>query len=228
LVSSQVIVVEKQRFFQKVFGWMVAGLFMTGIIAYSLTSNPLVVKYFIDHPFVFWGFILSEALLVIFLSIFMYKLPLFLVTLGFFVYAALNGVTLTLLLSYFKQGTIFSAFFITAGMFAVFALYGFFTKTDLTRFSSILAMFVIGLILASLVNLLFFKSSFFDLLVSYITVGLFCIITALDIQSLKKIYEQGTYNQDSLERLSILGALTLYLDFIVIFQNLLNILGRDD
>lgn len=133
---------------------------------------------------------------------------------------------MTLILHYFDLGTIFAAFFIAAGMFGLFAVYGYVTKRDLSRIGSIAIMFLIGVILASLVNMFFLKSGVMSLVISYAIVGLFCIITAFDIQMIKGMGEEAM-EEGMAEKMAIFGALALYIDFIAIFRNLLYILGDD-
>ncbi|MBA4495996.1 Bax inhibitor-1/YccA family protein [Paenactinomyces guangxiensis] len=221
------VVTTNQRLMQRVFSWMFAGLIMTAIIAGALSMNPNVPKMLASQPVVFWGFVIAELIVVFGLSLFLNRLSVFAATLGFFLYAALNGVTLTLILSYYNLGTIGAAFFITAGMFGVCALIGYTTKRDLSKIGSIALMLVIGLILASLVNIFFIESSLFSWIVSIALVVLFCVITAFDVQKIKYMSEQA-YDEDTVSKLAIFGALMLYLDFIIIFKNLLNILGSDD
>lgn len=212
--------------FQRVFGWMFAGLLMTAIIAVALSNSEGVPEYLASEPAVFWGIVIAQLVLVFALSFFINRMSVFVATFSFFLYAALNGVTFTLILAYFQLGTIAAAFFIAAGMFGLFALFGYFTKIDLSKIGSIALMLGIGLILASVVNIFFLGSDTFSLLISYALVALFCIITAFDVQKIKEMSAEA-YDEETASKLAIFGALMLYLDFIIIFKNLLNILSDD-
>lgn len=216
-----------QRLMQRVFSWMFAGLSMTAIIAIALYSNPDVPAFLMSSPGVFWGIVIAELVVVFGLSALLNRLTPFMATFAFFLYAALNGVTFTLILAQFNLYLVGTAFLIAAGMFGLFALIGYTTRIDLTKIGSIAIMFAIGLILASLVNIFLIHSSLMDLIISYALVLIFCIVTAYDIQSIKRMGENA-YDEDSATKLAIFGALMLYLDFIIIFKNLLAILSSDD
>lgn len=217
----------QQKLLRSVFGWMFAGLSMTAIIAIALSMNPAVPAMLVSNSAIFWGIIIAQVVIVFALSAFLFKLPVFAATLGYFLYAALTGVTFTVIVYAFELGTIAAAFFIAAGMFGVFAVFGYVTKIDLSKIGSIAIMAIIGLALASLVNIFFFKSSFVELLISYGMVLLFCVVTAFDIQTLKQLSEE-TFEEETTAKIAIYGAFMLYIDFIAIFRNLIYILGSDD
>lgn len=216
-----------QRLMQRVFSWMFAGLSMTAIIAIVLYSNPDVPAFLMSSPGVFWGIVIAELVVVFGLSAFINRLSPFMATFAFFLYAALNGVTFTLILAQFNLYLVGTAFLIAAGMFGLFALIGYTTKINLTKIGSIAIMFAIGLILASLVNIFLIHSSLMDLIISYALVLIFCIVTAYDIQSIKRMGENA-FDENTASKMAIFGALMLYLDFIIIFKNLLFILSSDD
>jgi uncharacterized protein len=217
----------QQRLMQRVFSWMFAGLSMTAIIAMALYSNPDVPFFLASTPGVFWGILIAELIVVFGLSALLHKLTPFMATFAFFLYAALNGVTFTLILAQFGLALVGTAFLIAAGMFGLFAFIGYVTKINLTKIGSIAIMAAIGLVLASLVNLFFLKSSVVELVISYLLVLVFCIVTAYDIQNIKRMSERA-YDEKTATKLAIFGALMLYLDFIIIFKNLLSILSSDD
>jgi uncharacterized protein len=217
----------QQGLMQRVFSWMFAGLFMTAIIAYVLSQNENVTQYLLKNQMILFGIWIVNLLLVIGLSFLLQRLSVFAATFAFFLYAGLNGVSFSLILAYFHAGTIYAAFFIAAGMFGLFAVLGYVTKIDLTRIGSIAIMLLIGIILASLVNVFWLKSSMLGLIISYVLVALFCIITAYDIQNIKRMSREA-YDEDTAAKMAIFGALMLYIDFILIFQNLLQILSSDD
>ncbi|TCS93281.1 Bax inhibitor-1/YccA family protein [Hazenella coriacea] len=218
---------SNEGLFPKVFGWMFAGLVMTAVIAWGLSLNENVVYFLAKNSVFFWGIVIAQLVVVFGLSFLFNRLSVFAATFGFFLYAALNGVTMTLVLTFFDLGTIFAAFFIAAGMFGVSAVFGYVTKRNLSGIGSVALMLVFGLILASIVNIFFLKSGLMSLIISYAIVVLFCIITAFDIQKIKVMAAEAM-DEEMVDKIAIFGALMLYLDFIIIFKNLLYILGSDD
>ncbi|SFJ73194.1 Bax inhibitor-1/YccA family protein [Thermoflavimicrobium dichotomicum] len=216
-----------QRLVQRAFSWMFVGLSLTAIIAIALSMNPNVPQMLVQNKAIFYGIIALELITVFGLSFLINRISSFMATFAFFFYAALNGITFTLILAYFNLGTIGAAFFIAAGMFGISALIGYVTKRDLTKLGSIALMLLIGILLASLVNIFFIKSGLIGLVISYVVVALFCFITAYDIQMLKAIAEQVA-DEETATKYAIFGALMLYIDFLAIFKNLIYILGNDD
>lgn len=205
----------------RVFSWMFAGLSLTGIISYLLISDSGAVQYFYQHSGVLFGLMIGELILVFFLAARVHKMAAGTATFCFFLYAALNGVTLSPLLYVYTPVSITQVFFITAGMFGVFALYGAVTKRDLSKLGNILFMAVIGLIIASIVNW-FMQSSALYWAISYLGVIIFCGLTAFDIQKIKGIQDENM-DEDTHTKTAIMGALALYLDFINMFIYLLQI-----
>jgi FtsH-binding integral membrane protein len=217
-----------QRLFQRVFSWMFAGLLLTGIIAYFLSSNADVVTLITQNPAILWGAIIAEIVIVIAISFLIGKISPFVATFLFFLYAALNGITFTIILSYVNITTVGAAFIIAAGMFGISAAIGFITKMDLSKLGSIFFMLIIGLLLTTLVNVFFLKSSGLDLVLSYIIVIVFCGLTAYDIQNIKRLsYSVHSMDENTATKVAIFGALQLYIDFIAILQHLIYILNRD-
>jgi len=147
-------------------------------------------------------------------------------TLLFVLYSVINGVVLSSIFLIYTMTSIASVFFITAGTFAVMAFIGYTTKTDLTSLGKILMMALIGLIIASLVNVFFIKSTGFDLIVSYAGVLIFVGLTVYDSQKIKRMLEMAPDASEASQKLALVGALSLYLDFINLFIYLLRILGR--
>ena len=144
----------------------------------------------------------------------------------FVLYSAINGVMLSSIFLIYTTSSIASVFFITAGTFAVMAFIGYTTKTDLTSMGKILLMALIGLIIASLVNVFFVKSTGFDLILSYAGVLIFVGLTAYDSQKIKQMLLMAPDAGEGAQKLALLGALSLYLDFINLFIYLLRIFGR--
>ncbi|WP_028778444.1 Bax inhibitor-1/YccA family protein [Shimazuella kribbensis] len=226
--SSSSAVKTDQRLFQRVFSWMFAGLLLTGIIAYFLSSNTDIASMIVFNPGILWGAIIVEIIIVLAISALIGRISAFTATFLFFLYAALNGITFTVILAYVDISTVGSAFIITAGMFGISAALGYLTKADLSKMGSILLMFVIGILLASVVNIFFIQSSGFDLILSYIIVAVFCGITAYDVQNIKRLsHSIQSMDQNTATKVAIFGALMLYIDFIAILQSLINIFNRD-
>lgn len=217
---------SNQRLMQRVFSWMFAGLSMTAIIAFALSLNPNVPAFLAANPLVFFGVVGLELLTVIVLSTLINRLNAFFATFAFFFYAALNGITFTLILAYFELGTIANAFIVAAGMFGVCAVFGYVTKMDLSKLGAVAFMALIGLIIATIVNI-FLANDTLTMVISYIGVIVFCALTAYDIQKIKHMNEYA-YGEEEATKLAIIGALMLYLDLINIFFYLLQIFGSDD
>jgi FtsH-binding integral membrane protein len=219
------IVTEQRRYIQRVFSWMFAGLLMTAIVAYLLSQNENVLAYFNANPGVFFGLFIAELILVFYLSARVHKLSVTSAMLLFFIYAALNGITFSLLFILYTASSIVLTFLITAGMFGTLAVYGYATKRDLSRMGSILFMALIGLLLATLVNF-FLQSSAMYWITTYAGVVIFAGLTAYDMQKIKQLNVLGSENTDTETKEAIIGALILYLDFINLFLYLLRIFGN--
>lgn len=221
------VAAEQRRYIQRVFSWMFVGLLMTAVVAYLLSRNENVLTYFSSHPYVFFGILIAELVMVFYLSARIHKLSITSATLLFFIYAALNGITFSLLFALYTSSSIVLTFLITAGMFGTLAVYGYVTKRDLSRMGSILFMALIGLILATLVNF-FLHSSTLYWITTYAGVIVFSGLTAYDIQKIKEANTIGNEGTGEETKEAIIGALILYLDFINLFLYLLRIFGNRD
>jgi uncharacterized protein len=210
----------------RVFLLMFMGLTMTAIIAYVLGTNQNVVQALLQNSGIFWGIWIVQLVLVFGLSALINRIPAFVANIAFFVYAAVTGVSFSVLMVFFSLDSIAGAFFIAAGMFGISALVGYVTKMDLSKIGFLALMLVLGLILASLVNIFFLKSSMIELIISYVMVILFTIVTAYDMQTIKQMSEMDM-DEENVNKYAIYGALMLYIDFIMIFRNLLTILNDD-
>lgn len=214
--------------FQRVFSWMFAGLLLTGIIAYFLSSNTDIASLIAFNSWILWGAIIVQVILVMAISALIGRISAFTATFLFFLYAAINGVTFSVYLAYVDISTVGSAFIITAGMFGISAAIGYITKADLSKMGSIFLMLLVGIILATLVNVIFLQSDTASLILSYIVVVVFCGITAYDVQNIKRLSASvQSMDENTATKVAIFGALLLYIDFIAILQNLINILNRD-
>ncbi|SDX34135.1 hypothetical protein SAMN05444487_11485 [Marininema mesophilum] len=211
----------------RVFAWMFAGLSLTAIISALLLADKKIIFYFNEHPPVFIGLVIFELVLVFFLAVRVHKMSVNTATFVFFLYATLNGVTLTPLLSMYTTGSILGVFVTAAAMFGAFAVYGAITKKDLSKLGSILFMALIGLIIATLVNM-FLNNNMISTVLSYLGVIIFCGLTAYDVQKIKRMQAEMAVDEATHTKVAILGALSLYLDFINIFIYLLRLFGSRD
>ncbi len=213
-------------FMVKVYNWMALGLALTGIVAYYVASNEALLRYLVTHQLLFFGLIILEFVMVIALAGFVQRMSGATASGVFILYSLLNGVTLSTIFLIYARAAIATTFFITAGTFVACSAYGMVTKRDLTSWGGFLFMGLIGIIIASVVNM-FVKSSGLSLAISYIGVFVFIGLTAYDTQKLKNLALSRPENIDSdtEQRGAIIGALTLYLDFINLFLLLLRIFG---
>ncbi|MFH1581063.1 MAG: Bax inhibitor-1/YccA family protein [Pseudomonadota bacterium] len=223
-VQTQVIVNE---FIRSVYNWMAIGLSLTGFIAFYVSSSPNLIKLIYGNQLLFFGLIIGELALVFYLSARVQKIQASTATALFILYAALNGATLSIIFLIYTSASITSTFFICAATFVACSIYGMVTKRDLTSLGGFLTMGLIGIIIASVVNM-FIRSSGMNLIISYIGVFVFVGLTAYDTQKLKSmaISQPAGLEAGVVRKGAIMGALALYLDFINLFLMLLRILGN--
>lgn len=212
---------------RKVYLWMTLALMITGITAAGVANSPNILALIYSSQVVMWGIIIAEFGLVIYISARLEKLSLSTATTLFALYSILNGVMLSSIFLLYSTAIISKVFFITAGTFGVTALYGYATKKDLSSLGNILFMALIGLVIATIVNV-FMKSAMFDLILSYIGVIIFVGLTAWDSQKIKHMMMVQQDADESAQKLALIGALSLYLDFINLFLYLLRIFGRSN
>jgi FtsH-binding integral membrane protein len=208
------------NFMQRVYQWMAMGLALTGVLAFWTASNAGVLRFVLSGG----GLLLAiaEIGIVIWLSRSIRTISASTAVMGFLIFSALNGLTTSWIFIRYTQASIASTFFITAMTFAGVSIYGWVTKQDLTSVGSFCFMALIGVIVASIVNI-FFQSPVFYWIVSYCGVAVFIGLTAYDTQRLKAIHKSMA---NAPEQLAIIGALMLYLDFINMFLFLLQLFGR--
>jgi len=213
-------------FIRSVYNWMAIGLALTGFVAFYVANTPSIQKIVFGNPMVFYGLIIGELALVFFLSARVQKIQASTATALFVLYAALNGATLSFIFLVYAKSTITSTFFICSATFVACSFYGMTTKRDLTSVGGFLTMGLIGIIIASVVNL-FIRSSAMSMVISYIGVLVFVGLTAYDTQKLKTmaLSQPDNVGAGVVRKGAIMGALTLYLDFINLFLMLLRILG---
>jgi FtsH-binding integral membrane protein len=222
-VGSPTDVLRQQSVLTQVYAWMTAGLLVTGAVAMFVAANDALMAAIFGNSFVFFGLIIAELALVWILSANIGRLPVATATSMFLGYSALNGLTMAAIFWIYTSASIASTFFITAGTFGAMSAWGYFTKRDLSGMGNFLFMALIGLILASVVNI-FWANSTLYWIISFAGVLIFVALTAYDTQKIKRLAAQVS-DEGGAGRVAILGALTLYLDFINLFLFLLRFLG---
>ena len=223
--QTQILVNE---FIRSVYNWMAIGLGLTGFVAFYVSNSESLMRLIFGNQLIFFGLIIAELVLVFSLAGRAHKMQASTATGLFILYAALNGVTLSAIFLIYTRSSITSTFFICAATFVACSIYGMTTKRDLTSLGGFMTMGLIGIIIASVVNL-FVRSSGMSMIISYVGVLVFVGLTAYDTQKLKTM---ALSQPDGLEagvvrKGAILGALSLYLDFINLFLMLLRIFGSN-
>lgn len=225
LVKSIANRTAQTALFRSVYVWMTLALAITGFVALYVAKSYTLINAMAQNSMMFWILLIAEVGLVMFLSARIHRISFTTATILFILYSVLNGVTMSVLFMVYTMSSIATTFFVTAGTFGATALYGYVTKKDLTRIGSLCIMGVIGLIIASLVNL-FLQNSMMDLIISYIGVLLFVGLTAYDSQKIKLLLSGDDVEvNETTQKIALMGSLTLYLDFINLFIYLLRILG---
>ncbi|MBE6176667.1 MAG: Bax inhibitor-1/YccA family protein [Rikenellaceae bacterium] len=209
---------------KSVYMQMAAALAITGLVSYFLSNSVQFWTMLVENPSIIWITLIAQIALVIWLSARLVKMSMTSATLLFILYSALMGVTMSSIFMLYTTASIATVFFITAGTFLVMSLIGYFTRIDLTRIGSILVMALIGLIIASVVNI-FLGNEILYWVISYVGVLIFVGLTAYDTQKIKEmVVEYGSVDEMG-HKLALFGALSLYLDFINLFLYLLRIFG---
>lgn len=211
---------ENTTLFRNVYLWMTMALFITGATALTVSDSPTLLNAIFGSKVAFFGLIIAELALVIILSSFIFRMSFLTATLMFIAYSILNGATLASIFLLYTAST----FFVTAGTFGAMALFGYFTKRDLSGIGNMGYMALIGIIIATVVNL-FLRSETMMWVITYIGVLVFVALTAYDTQKIKKMVMNAEVVDESTQKIALLGSLTLYLDFINLFLYLLRILG---
>ena len=212
---------------RNVYMWMTAGLTLTAVVSYAIASSESVMRMLFSNSFLFLFIIIGQLALVMYLSTRLNKMSATSAVVSFAGYSILTGISLSIIIYAYTAITISRAFFTTALLFGSMSFYGMVTKKNLDGIGHYLIMGLWGIIIASLVNLLF-RSTGLYYIVSYLGVFIFLGLTAWDTQKIKRMNDQVGMNmdEDTYVKLSIIGALMLYLDFINIFLFLLRIFGR--
>jgi FtsH-binding integral membrane protein len=213
-----------QSFISKVYMWMCVGLGITGALAAYVSTNQAIMLSLLSNRLFFYAIIICQFGLVIGLTAGINRMTVGAATLAFLFYAAFSGITLSTIFLVYTTSSIASTFFITAGTFGAMSLYGFVTKKDLTSLGNLCFMALIGLILASIVNI-FFHNAMLMWIITYAGILIFVGLTAYDTQKIKNM-AASSMDEESYAKGAILGALALYLDFINLFIMILRLTGR--
>jgi FtsH-binding integral membrane protein len=210
---------------RKVYLWMTMALVITGFTAYYVATSETLLTLLLTNQIVFWVLVIGELGLVIGLSAAINRLSLTTATLMFVLYSVVNGATMSFIFLAYTASSVTNVFLITAGTFAAMAAFGYFTKVDLTSMGKILMMALIGIIIATIVNI-FWANSTLYWVITYVGVILFVGLTAYDAQKIKQMLQMyGTEENETTQKIALMGSLSLYLDFINLFIYLLRILG---
>lgn len=225
-VQEQIINKSAQAtLFRNVYSWMTLALVITAVTSIFVANSPNLIEFIYGGKYLFYGLLIGELALVWFLSARINTLSLTTATAGFIVYSILNGVTMSFIFLIYTHSSIAMTFFITAGTFGAMALFGTLTKKDLSSWGNILLMALIGIIIASIANF-FLKSEMMYWIITYAGVLIFVGLTAYDAQKIKRLIQaHGNEINDSTQKMALMGALSLYLDFINLFLFLLRIFG---
>lgn len=209
---------------RKVYLWMTLALIITGITAYGVATSPGLIYAILSNQALFWGLIIAEFVLVFAISGAINKMSITVATLLFVLYSVINGATLSVIFIAYTAESITNVFFITAATFGTMSLIGYTTKTDLSSMGKYLMMALIGVVIATIVNI-FMGSSMLHMITSYVGVLVFVGLTAYDTQKIKNLLMEAPDAGEHMHKIALLGSLTLYLDFINLFIYLLRILG---
>ena len=214
-----------RHFMHAVYGWMSLGLLVTGACGAYMASDPRMIVNLVHTPFLYYGLVLAELGLVLALSAWVARMDASTAKFAFLFYAALTGVTMSVVYLAYTSQSIASTFLLTAGLFGVMSAYGYLTKTDLTTMGNLCFMGLLGMILASVVNI-WLRSPGITWATTYLSVLIFTGLTAYDSQRIKAMYDPSSDGTDAATKGAIRGALALYLDFINLFLSLLRATGR--
>lgn len=225
LIGNYASKAAQSTLLRSVYVWMTLALIITGFVSMYVAQSYQLVSFIFGNRLALWGMLIAELAVVFYLSARINSISFTKATVMFIIYSILNGATLASIFLVYTMSSIASTFFVAAGTFGVMALYGYITKSDLTRIGNICLMALIGLIIATLVSL-FWQNSMLQMIITYAGVILFVGLTAYDSQKIKRLLTaDGIEVTEETQKIALLGALTLYLDFINLFLYLLRLLG---
>lgn len=209
-------------FMRAVYGFMGVALLVTAGVAYYLSLNPALMMSIMKYQILIF---IAQIALVLGISFGLSRISFPTALALFFAYAASLGLTLSVIFLVYTQASIAQTFLVAAGMFGGMAIYGYITRTDLTKFGSIAFMILLGMIIAMFVNM-YFKNEGLSVLLSYVGVLLFSFLTAYDMQKIKQLGQGMIADEETMGKMAVVGALSLYLDFINLFLSLLQLMGN--
>ncbi len=225
LIGNYASKAAQSTLLRSVYVWMTLALVITGFVSMYVAQSYQLVSFIFGNRLALWGMLIAELAVVFYLSARINSISFTKATVMFIIYSILNGATLASIFLVYTMSSIASTFFVAAGTFGVMALYGYVTKSDLTRIGNICLMALIGLIIATLVSM-FWQNSMLQMIITYVGVILFVGLTAYDSQKIKRLLTaDGIEVTEETQKIALLGALTLYLDFINLFLYLLRLLG---
>ncbi len=224
-------VADVRLFLSKVFSYMATALIISGVMAWWFGSDMDKMSYLINsqtgsHTILGYVVMFAPLALVFVMGGMVEKMSSTALLATFLVFATIMGISFSYIFLVYQIGSIINVFFISAGLFSVMAVLGYTTKTDLTKLGSLLFIGLIGIIIASVVNIFILKSGMMDMIISIIGVIIFTGLTAYDMQRLKRMGEQVAMGTEVAQKMVLMGALSLYLDFINLFLMLLRLFGR--
>ncbi|GAB3839144.1 Bax inhibitor-1/YccA family protein [Hymenobacter jeollabukensis] len=225
VLSAEEAAAIQTRFLTQVYGWMTGALAVTGGVAMVVGASPELQEMVVGNRLVFWGLLLLELFIVGYIGARLMNMSANQAIGAFAAYSVINGLTLGIIFMVYTADSIASTFFVTAGTFGVMSAYGYFTRTDLSRWGNLLLMALIGVIIATVVNL-FLQNSMLYWITSLLGVFIFVGLTAYDTQKIKELAFVGLEDEDVDRKAAVWGALTLYLDFVNLFLYLLRLFGR--
>lgn len=225
LIGNYASKAAQSTLLRSVYVWMTLALVITGFVSMYVAQSYQLISFIFGNRLALWGMLIAELAVVFYLSARINSISFTKATVMFIIYSILNGATLASIFLVYTMSSIASTFFVAAGTFGVMALYGYVTKSDLTRIGNICLMALIGLIIATLVSM-FWHNSMLQMIITYAGVILFVGLTAYDSQKIKRLLTaDGIEVTEETQKIALLGALTLYLDFINLFLYLLRLLG---
>ncbi|WRS26639.1 Bax inhibitor-1/YccA family protein [Oscillospiraceae bacterium MB08-C2-2] len=234
-VQSPVQEVDQSRmvaYLSRVFGWMFVGLLVTSVVAFATATSRSAMSLIFSSEYTFYGIFIAQIGVALGFSVGLQKMNSAVATILFMLYSALTGVTFSVLFYAFEMNSLIFVFGLTSLIFAAMAIYGSVTKRDLTSIGRLAIFGLLGLIGANLLNVLLFKSSPADMVITSIGVVVFIVLIAYDTQKIKNFYlfavaeRDADEHSDPINKIAIYGAFCLYLDFINLFLKLLRLLGK--
>jgi hypothetical protein len=230
LYSAETTIIDERRkdvvaeLMRNVYLWMTGGLALTGLVAWIVATSPIMQQIIFGSQLVFWGMIIAELVFVVVLSAAIQKLSFGMASMLYTLYCVINGATLSSIFMVYELGSVAEIFFVTAGAFGVLAFVGTVTKKDLSGMGTFLIIALVGLIIASIVGLIMGNPD--SIWISAIGVLIFAGLTVYDAQQIRNLMlDQETVNEGNM-KLALLGALSLYLDFINLLLRLLSLFGK--